>query len=181
MKLILSCTNRRNSNSLKVSKILQKIYEEEGEKVEIMSLKDLPLKDLIDNPFENTPSSIKPSLEKIAKAKGLILVCPEYNGGIPGLIKHFIDHWIYPQSFVFKPVCFVGLGGRFGALNPILHLQSIFLYRQALVFPTRVLLTHIEKILKEGELTEPETLERLKKQARNFIKFSQILSKKDFE
>lgn len=51
--------------------------------------------------------------EKIASADGYILIAPEYNRGIPAVLKNALD-------FVFaewrrKPVAFVGYGGAGGA------------------------------------------------------------------
>ena len=180
MKLIITSTNRQNSLSSSVSKIVQKIYQKLGEEVEILDLKQVPFKDIVEEPYSEIPSSLKPYLDKVAKAEGLIFVCPEYNGGIPGLIKHFIDHWIYPDSFVYKPVCFIGLGGKFAALIPITHLQSIFLYRHSFVFPIRVFIQNISQILKEDDILDENIKDLLLKQARNFIKYVKALKTQSF-
>ena len=181
MKLILSSTNRKNSLTLSLSKIVKKIYQDLGEEPEILDLRTVPFKDIVDDPFPKTaPPSLQLHLEKVAKAEGIILICPEYNGGIPGLIKHFIDHWLYPDSFVYKPICFIGLGGRFAALTPITHLQSIFLYRHSFVFPIRVFIQNVSEILKAGEIQDENINKLLLKQAKNFIKFVEALKTQSF-
>lgn len=181
MKLIITATNRKDSLSSSVSKIVQKIYKKLGEDLEIMDLKEIPFKDITEKPYSKPPpSSLQPYLDQIVKAEGLIIVCPEYNGGIPGLIKHFIDHWIYPDSFSYKPVCFIGLGGKFGAFNPISHLQSIFIYRHSFVFPIRVFIQNVSEILKKEQIQDDHINELLLKQAENFIKFVQALKTKSF-
>lgn len=180
MKLIIISTNRKNSLSSSLSLIVKGIYEKLGEKIEILDLKDIPFKDIVENPYSKAPPSLKPYLDKVAQAEGLILICPEYNGGIPGLIKHFIDYWIYPDSFVYKPVCLIGLGGKFGALTPITQLQNIFLYRHSFVFPIRVFIQNVSDILKEGDIKDENIKNLLLKQAKNFTNFIKALQTQDF-
>lgn len=181
MKLIVTATNRKDSMTFSVSQIVQKIYKKIGEETEILDLKNIPFKDLVEEPFSNPPpNSLKSYLNQIVKAEALILVCPEYNGGIPGLIKHFIDHWIYPDSFVYKPICFIGLGGKFAALTPISHLQSIFLYRHSFVFPIRVFIQNVSEVLKEGQIKDENINKLLLKQAENFTKFITALKTQSF-
>ncbi len=161
---------------------MQNIYHSLGEKPEIMDLRQVSLKNIVEEPFpDKAPTILQPHLNKIARAEGLILVCPEYNGGIPGLIKHFIDHWIYPDSFVYKPICFIGLGGKFAAFHPISHLQGIFIYRHSFVFPIRVFIQNISQVLKEGQITDKNTYQLLIKQARNFTKFITALKTQTFD
>ena len=181
LKLIIISTNRKNSLSFSVSKVIKNIYKELGEEVELLDLKEIPFKDIVEDPYSPPPSSLKPYLDKVAKAEGLILICPEYNGGIPGLIKHFIDYWIYPDSFVYKPICFIGVGGKFGALTPISHLQSIFLYRHSFVFPIRVFIQNISQILKDGKILDENVNKLLLKQAKNFISFVKALKTQTFD
>ena len=182
MKLIITATNRKEALSLKIAFIVKKIYENLGDNsVEILDLKQVPFKDIVENPFSSKASScLQKLLDKVVQAEALILICPEYNGGIPGLIKHFIDHWIYPESFVYKPVCFIGLGGSFGALNPILHLESIFMYRHSFVFPLRVFIQNVAQILKNEEINNEGINQLLEKQAGNFIKFIRALKTEKF-
>ncbi|MFS2109549.1 NADPH-dependent FMN reductase [Sphingomonas sp. Sphisp140] len=51
--------------------------------------------------------------EKIAGADGYILICPEYNHGIPAVLKNALD-FVYAE-WHRKPVTFVGYGGNGGA------------------------------------------------------------------
>ncbi|MBC6415672.1 MAG: NAD(P)H-dependent oxidoreductase [Bdellovibrionales bacterium] len=182
MKYIITSTNRKGALSLKIAGLVKKKYEDLGARhIEILDLKQVPFKDIVDNPFSKPTFALKKQLNKIAESEALILVCPEYNGGIPGLIKHFIDHWIYPESFVYKPVCFIGVGGKFGALNPILHLESIFTYRHSFVFPLRVLIQNVSEVLKQDEIIDLEIKKLLEKQARNFLKFIKALQTEKFD
>ena len=106
---------------------------------------------------------------------GLIVVTPEYNGSVPGVLKYFIDMLQFPESFEGRPVRSVGLSaGIWGALRPVEQLQLIFGYRNAFVYPERVFLPKINDLLDDdGKFTSPGVRDRLRGQARGFIKFAE--------
>lgn len=176
MKYIISGTDRPHSNTFQVSMLIQKMYSQHGETAEIIDLAKLNL-------FSSGPqygqsemsAPLHEFVQKVGKSEGLILVCPEYNGSMPGVLKYFIDHWKYPESFEFRPVCFVGLGGLFGGLRPVEHLQQVFGYRNAFIYPERIFLMNVWKILKDGELTDPLMKDLLIKQTKGFQAFCKAL------
>lgn len=172
MKYIISGTDRNDSRTFQVSEVVQRIYSELGEEVEILDLKGLEMGSTYSGPHAGRLGEF---INKINKSEGLIVVTPEYNGSFPGVLKYFIDHWTYPESFEFRPVCFVGLGGRFGALRPVEHLQQVFGYRNAFVFPIRVFLFNIWEMLKEGEIKDQASLKLLKDQAVGFQAYIRAL------
>lgn len=176
MKYIIAGTDRPDSNTLKVSKIIQGIYKDLGEAVEIIDLKELK-QHLHDDIHYGKPSeALQPYLNKVLGSEGLIVVCPEYNGSMPGILKYFIDHLKFPESFEYRPVCFVGLGAMFGALRPVEHLQGVFGYRNAFIFPERVFMMNVFKIINaEGQLTDELMKSLLVKQAKGFQKFTEAL------
>lgn len=176
MKYIISGTDRADSNTLKVSKYIQSIYKNLGEDVEIIDLSEVR-KELSAGPHygNNQPESLQAEMQKIVTSDGLIVVCPEYNGSMPGILKYYIDHMKFPDCFEYRPVCFVGLGGLFGGIRPVEHLQQVFGYRNAFIYPQRVFLMNVFKILKDGLITDPLMAELLKSQAEGFQKFSLAL------
>ena len=111
--------------------------------------------------------------DTVLAAQGLVLVTPEYNGGMPGVLKYFIDMLKFPESFEAKPVCLIGLSaGMWGALRPVEQLQQIFGYRNAYLYPQRVFLPGIHGLLNEaGEFTDAELAGRLEAQAKGFVEF----------
>lgn len=172
MKYIISGTNRPQSKTSEVCKILQALYKEEGEQVEVIDLAKVGLSEVSGAHYsENQPLAMQEAIKKVTQADGIIVVVPEYNGSMPGALKYFIDHWKYPDTFEFRPICLVGLGGRFGALRAVEHLQGVFGYRNGFIYPERVFLTEIGKTLIDGEIKNPFILNLLKIQTRNFIKF----------
>lgn len=177
MKYIISGTDRPGSNTLKLSQFIQKEWEALGETVEIIDLQDIA-KGLQEGPQYGDPKSpvLKEALQKVLRADGLIVVAPEYNGSMPGVLKQFIDHLLFPQSFEFRPVCFVGLGGMFGALRPVEHLQGVFGYRNAYIYPERVFVMNVWKILTDQGIQDPMVLSLIQKQAKGFKAFCSALS-----
>ncbi len=180
MKYILSGTNRVGARTLEISKLIQSYYKELGEAVEIIDLKTIPMHEVQGDQYsDKQPPGIANVIDKINAASGIIIVTPEYNGSMPGVLKYFIDHWKYPDTFEYRPVCFVGLGGRFGGLRPVEHLQHVFGYRNSFVYPERVFLVNIWNTLKEGVLNDKSAVDLLKLQAAGFQKFVKALESQE--
>ncbi len=177
MKYIISGTDRVDSNTLKMSKIIQRIYLEEGESVEIIDLCKVKVA-LHTGPHygKNQPPNILEHTEQVLNSEGLIVVAPEYNGSMPGVLKYFIDHLKFPEAFEYRPVCFVGLGGIFGGLRPVEHLQQVFGYRNAFIYPDRVFAINVWNIIKNDKITEPLIEQLLVKQVKGFQKYCKALA-----
>jgi NAD(P)H-dependent FMN reductase len=177
MMTLLVGTNRPGSNTRKVATIVEKIYADLKVPLKIIDLATLPQEIFDSSSYAQKPDSFQPFSEGILASTGLIIITPEYNGSIPGILKYFIDMLKFPESFESRPVCFVGVAaGMWGALRPIEQLQQVFLYRNAFVYPERVFLPRINTILQEdGKLNDPDALERLKEQAEGFISFVEKL------
>lgn len=176
MLYILVGTDRPQSRSLAVAKIIEPFYANCGFQTKIMKLEDLDLQDLNGSHYAGAkPPKIQKAIDDLMVAEGIVIVCPEYNGSYPGVLKLFIDHWKYPESFERRPICYVGLGGRFGALRPIEHLQQVFGYRNAFNFPDRVFIQNVWESVKENAITIPAIEELLQKQAQGFCRFIKAL------
>lgn len=175
MIIILAGTNRPDSRSLAVSKYIKAQYDELGVESEIMALEKLPFQEIKGDYKEEKPKGIEEAVERLLQAEGLVVVCPEYNGSMPGALKYFIDHWKYPDSFEHRPVAFVGLGGMFGGLRPVEHLQQVFGYRNAFIYPDRVFMMNVWNILEGDTVTDERTAGHLKKQAQGFCRFIKAL------
>lgn len=171
---IIVGTNRTGSNSLKIAKIAEKRFAALGVETQLVELEKLPVQELSGTMYgakEKYPKKILETIESLNESDGFYIVCPEYNGSMPGVLKYFIDFWEYPKTFENRPVAFIGLGGRFGALRPIEHLQQVFGYRNAYIFPERVFVTNVWTGLGEDGLLD-ETLDKIwMNQIQRFSKF----------
>jgi len=166
-------TNRPGSNTRKVARQVEEIYAQLKTPLRVLDLAQLPPEIFLPSSYAEKPRSFAPFAEGVLNSSGLIIVTPEYNGSMPGVLKYFIDMLKFPESFQKRPVCFIGIAaGVWGALRPIEQLQQIFGYRNAHIFPERVFLPQINSLLDaEGRLNNPELAGRLKAQAEGFIDF----------
>lgn len=176
MKLIISGTNRAGSRTRQVAGLIQDIYTNLGESTRIIDLCEVPLSYSATQNYGGAhPEDLQGVINQVDSAEGLVVVCPEYNGSYPGALKFFIDHWSFPRSFEHRPVCLVGLGGRYGGLRPVEHLQQVFNYRNAHVFPNRVFLFNIWDQMKAGQVSA-ESFGLLKDQASGFVRYMAALN-----
>lgn len=178
--VLISGTNRPGSNTAKITAHLDAIYRALGQPVQILDLASLPPEIFSPASYAEKPASFKPFSDTVLSAGGLHIVTPEYNGGLPGVLKYFIDMLKFPESFERKPVAFTGLAaGMWGALRPVEQLQAIFSYRNAHLFPERVFIPVVNgHLTPEGRLGNQDTMARLRSQAEGFVKFVDTLSPK---
>ncbi len=170
-------TNRPGSNSRKVAARIEKLYAELGVPLKVLDLATLPPEIFNPSSYETKPASFSPFADAVLQASGLVIVTPEYNGSMPGVLKYFIDMLKFPESFERRPVCFVGVAaGIWGALRPVEQLQQIFGYRNAFNYPERVFLPQVYNLLGEdGDLKDAELVGRLRAQATGFVDFVEKL------
>ena len=120
---------RRESINRKLAEALAKLA---GPKLEFTYVKidDLPLfsQDLEPNP----PAAVTRIKSQIEAADGVLIVTPEYNRSIPGVLKNAIDWASRPygkNSFNGKPTAGIGTsGGAIGTAAAQQHLRSILAY-----------------------------------------------------
>jgi NAD(P)H-dependent FMN reductase len=171
--LLISGTNRPASNALKVAHVIQGHYQSASIAVNLLSLTELGPEAFEPSAYAIKPPSIVAIQQRVLAAAGLHIVSPEYNGSFPGILKYFIDMLKFPESFEGKPVAFVGESqGVWGGLRAVEHLQGIFGYRNAHIYPDRIFIPNIgQKWDEEGRFNDPSINDRLAKQASGFKHF----------
>src|SRR5687768_16106088 len=98
--LIVSGTNRPQSNAARVAAVLQRNYEKLGVAHEVLSLVDLPREVFDGAAYASKPPGMVAIQKRVLDALGLHVVTPEYNGSFPGVLKYFIDMLKFPDSFI---------------------------------------------------------------------------------
>jgi chromate reductase len=170
---IISGTNRLESRSFQIARVVEEIYQRQGQKVELLDLALLPPAIFTPEVYAAKPPEFAPWSRAVVESAGLILVVPEYNGSFPGILKYFIDLLPFPDSFENRPVCFIGLAaGGWGALRAVEHLQGVFGYRNAHIYPKRVFLPQVGREMDAAGKVSPELQERLEKQAAGFVEYA---------
>ncbi|HXA44314.1 MAG TPA: NADPH-dependent FMN reductase [Candidatus Angelobacter sp.] len=175
MITLISGTNRPGSNTRKVTAQIEEIYAGLNVPVKMLDLAKLPQEIFSPTAYGEKPASFLPFSEAIMQSSGVHIVTPEYNGGVPGVLKYFIDMLQFPESFEGRPVCFTGVAaGIWGALRPVEQLQAIFSYRNAHIFPAKVFLPQINGLLDaNGKIKDAEIRGRLEAQAAGFARFAE--------
>ena len=124
--IILGST-RPNRNGAQVARWVLDTAARRGDaEFEAIDLRDHPLPHL----DEPAPPMFGPSAnehtrawaERIAPFDGFVLVTPEYNGGIPGVLKNAIDHLF--TEWTDKAVGFVSYGVSGGARS-VVQLRTV--------------------------------------------------------
>jgi NAD(P)H-dependent FMN reductase len=177
--LLISGTNRPNSNAMKITRVLEREYRALDATVDVYSLADLPPEVFSPTSYAAKPAAFVPVQQRVLAARGLHIVTPEYNGSFPGVLKYFIDMLKFPESFDRKPVAFVGeSAGIWGGLRSVEQLQMVFGYRNSHIYPDRVFIPGVtSKLDADGNVIDPSIADRLKLQVAGFAKFAEQFSR----
>jgi chromate reductase len=130
-----------------------------------VSLRDVPIYDP-DVDSENLPAAVQALKDAIARADGIIIATPEYNYGIPGVLKNAID-WAsrpaYKSVFAQKPVTILGASpGPVGTARAQGQLKQVLLGMVADVFPfPEVTIAQASEKLGPGGVVSDEKTEDL--------------------
>lgn len=175
MKIVaLVGSNRKESYNQKLTKFIQKRYQEKVE-IEILPIADLPMYNQDD---ELTPPAVVTDIKsKVAKSDGILIATPEYNHTISGVLKNALD-WFsrVDKVMVGKPVMIVGAsGGALGTVRAQMHLRQILNSPgiAALTLPGNEVFVGAvqEKIDETGNLTHEPTIQFLDGVVDNFIEW----------
>ncbi len=167
MILIISGTNRKGSNTLKVAKHYEQILKEKGEKVEILSLEEI-------KHLHKDETFIKLENDYLIPATKFIIIAPEYNGTFPGILKLMIDLCDLKSVFYGKKAALVGVAnGRAGNLRGLDHLTNILNYIKLNVMPNKLPISGIASLLHETDnlIVHVPTVDSMTAQIDEFIKF----------
>lgn len=178
MLTIISGTNRRDSRTHQFAKIYERLFREAGaEDVRFYSLADLP-GDIIHvdmyGPEGQSPELARVQDELILPAERLFFILPEYNGGMPGILKLFIDALSireYAKTFK-KKVAMTGTAtGRAGNLRGMDHLTGVMLHMGATVFPNRLPISQMASLLDADGTLNADAEKAMRAQVEGFLAF----------
>jgi len=172
---------RKDSYNRSIANYIQKRYEELLT-VELVDIKDLPHFD--QDQEEDPPAKVKEFKKKIKDSDGVLIVTPEYNHSVPGMLKNAID-WTSRVDHVMtgKPVLIIGSSpGMLGTVRCQLHLRQILAAPgvSAKVLPGNEVFIGMvhEKLDDQGSITDEPTIKFLDMVLHNFIKFQKEIINK---
>ncbi len=162
---------RKDSYNKKIANFMKDRYAGQLD-IEILSIGNLPLfnQDLEEEP----PSVVKEFKTKIKESEGVLIVTPEYNHSIPGVLKNALD-WCSrgERSMLKKPTFIIGASdGNVGTarcqgdLHRVLNAPGLYAY----VLPgNHVLIPNVQDDFdQEGNFINERTLKYLDKVVDNY-------------
>jgi chromate reductase, NAD(P)H dehydrogenase (quinone) len=166
---------RKESYNMQLAKTMQERYKEKFN-IEITDIRSLPFYDQDEE--NNPPLVVKTFKEGIANADGVIIITPEYNWSVSGVLKNALD-WAsrVERVFINKPVMTLGATpGMLGTVRAQMHLREILSSPgiQAKILPpggNEVLINMANQKFDGEKLTDEATLNFLDSKVETFIDF----------
>jgi NAD(P)H-dependent FMN reductase len=146
---------RQGRKSLAVAEYLYRRARERLDlRAELLDLADYPLPLLEERMGEShTSPAARELFQQLGDADGLLIVTPEYKGGVPGALKNAFDY--FPPDFLRrKPVgiCTVSAGG-FGGVNCLAQLRLLTLAVGGLPIPGFLAVSKVNQVIAGGDPT----------------------------
>lgn len=172
---------RQRSYSRSALKVAVEILETAGVEVEVLDLNDYPMpgynQDIEDNGMPEVVENFK---AKVNAADGVLIATPEYNHGVPGVLKNIID-WASRKSpqlqdvFRDKTVGVISVSdGSFGGVRAQMAWLPTFRTLGMILYPAQQPVpTAQDSFDGEGNITDERLKERLTKFAQGFFAFTQ--------
>ncbi|HET9702755.1 MAG TPA: NAD(P)H-dependent oxidoreductase [Vicinamibacterales bacterium] len=130
--------------------------------IEIHDLKDLPIYNG-DVEAAGMPAAVAALGEAVREADGVLIATPEYNHGVPGVLKNAIDWLSRPprrSALEGKPVAVLGASpGMTGSARAQTQLRAAFVFTNSYAMPQPEVIVgraH-EKFDEQGRLTDDVT------------------------
>ncbi|MEQ6118815.1 NAD(P)H-dependent oxidoreductase [Reichenbachiella sp. MALMAid0571] len=149
---------RRGRQTPKAAKYLQKelLKNEKVTHVEYLDLAEynFPIMEERNSYLDEKPDRLEEFSQKLSEADALVIVSPEYNGSMPGVLKNTLDYF-HPE-FSKKPIGLLTVSsGNMGGINVHHDLQKFILHIRAYAVPMKYLLTKVQSAFDEdGKLTD---------------------------
>ena len=178
MITIIAGTNRPASRTALIADFYSKNLTERGVSHKVLKLTDLPKGFVHSDMYKKDGLSdemIKIQEEFVLPVKKMIILVPEYNGGIPGIFKLFVDAMCarkYKENFSGKKVSLTGVAaGRAGNLRGLESLTGILNYLGASILPNKLPLSGIEGFILENDNINDELKGIIDGHISQFLKF----------
>jgi len=160
--LIVVGSTREGRKTIEVARKLEELFENKGHNTYFFDLKEKEIPFLGNRSYtdeEPVPEDIQDFSRLVEDSDGLVIVTPEYNHSIPGVLKNALDY-LYPE-YNDKPFYYVTTSaGGFGGIRALGHLQDITLALGGIPGPS-LQVSNIRSVFEEGKLTDEDLEDRM--------------------
>lgn len=174
MITLISATNRKNSNTLKVAKEYERLLKERNLPCRLLNLEYLPVSVLSADIYDEDDIDFEQLQETyLFPAEKFIFIMPEYNGSMPGILKIMIDVADIKKAFYGKKALLVGVAtGRAGNLRGMDHLTGVLNHMKMAVHYNKLPISKVDLELDaNGHFSQPATLKVIERQIDEFMYF----------
>ncbi len=175
---ILVGSLRVESYNMKIANYIVKKYSDLAS-FEIVDIKEFPL--FNEDLEAELPEPVKMARMKIKEKDGIIIISPEYNHSISGVMKNALD-WFSRDDYVLmkKPYLLMGASdGTIGTARMQGHLRQVLnsgAFRMYSMPYNEFLFARVQDNIDEnGNITNEGTIKRLDKKIEDFIKFTNVI------
>jgi chromate reductase len=151
----------------------------EGATIDIFELDGLP--GFNQDEEQNPPAKVADFKRRIREADAVLIVTPEYNYSIPGVLKNAIDWASRPygdSAWNGKPVAIMGASiGAIGTARAQYHLRQMFVFLNMFPInqPEVMIGNASERFDAQGNLTDDTTKGLIRQLLQNLVEWTQRL------
>jgi chromate reductase len=152
----------------------------EGATLEIFELDGIP--GFNEDQERQPPAKVVELKKRIRASDALLIVTPEYNYSVPGVLKNAIDWASRPygdSAWTGKPAAIMGASlGWLGTARAQYHLRQMFVFLNVLpINQPEVMISHAAKRFdSEGNLTDEDTKRHIRQLLRNLVEWTMLIS-----
>jgi NAD(P)H-dependent FMN reductase len=161
LQIIIGSTRPTRAADKVAPWVIERASDHPAFEVEVLDLRDWPLPIFAEHlgtigDFAN-PSYSEPIVRrwnrKIKQADAYLVITPEYNHSVPGVLKNAIDSVFVSFAFRNKPIVAVGYsGGIAGGVRAIEHLAQIGIEAEMVPLRTAVIIPQVAEAFDEQGL-----------------------------
>ncbi len=128
-----------------------------------------------------SPDSVVNARQVVERADAVVIVTPEFNHGLPGVLKNTLD-WLsrpaFASCFIKKPVMFATVSpGALGGVRAQYQMRETLSSMLCQLYPlVEIAVTHIDRKFEGARLVDDATSGHIRKVTGSFLEQAQLAS-----
>jgi NAD(P)H-dependent FMN reductase len=158
---------RRERNGLRAARFIRRQLADRGHTVTVVDADELklPMLDLGygDYPADSAPESLERLATLYRSADAFVVLCGEYNHGLPPALKNLLDH--FREEYFFRPSAILSYSsGPFGGVRAAVHLRAVLAELGMSSVPRMLPIARVAAVLNEdGSESIPGTIKGVRR------------------